>query len=72
MLTPSLRLVHALLDKLSFSVASIRASHTSHERDRTVDHFNNPASNLDCLVLNLNLSAAGLNLHKCCARGILV
>ncbi|GAB1309796.1 hypothetical protein MFIFM68171_00006 [Madurella fahalii] len=66
------QLTHALLDKLSFSVASIRASHTSNERERIVELFNNPASNMDCLVLNMSLSSAGLNLHKCCCRGIIL
>ncbi|KAK4136002.1 hypothetical protein BT67DRAFT_440134 [Trichocladium antarcticum] len=49
-----------------------RASHTSNEREKIVQMFNNPASNLDCLVLNMSLSSAGLNLHKCCRRGLIL
>jgi hypothetical protein len=44
---------------------SIHASHAHAERQRTVELFNNPASNVDYLFLNMSLSAVRLNLHKC-------
>ena len=60
------------MDKLSFNVASIRAPHSHAERQKIVEQFNNKRSGMHCLVLSISLSVAGLNLHKCCCRGLIM
>ncbi|KAK4151717.1 hypothetical protein C8A00DRAFT_35617 [Chaetomidium leptoderma] len=62
--------IHSVLAFASIGVGSIRASHTSNERDSIVHAFNSEEGDIEFLVINQSLSMAGLNLHHKCCRGI--
>ncbi len=67
----AISLLHAILAYASLGVASIRASHTSNERDYIVSLFNAADNDLDVLIINQSLSMVGLNLHHQCHIGIM-
>lgn len=48
------------------------SKHSQAERDEAVETFNNPASKYTCLITSLQLSAFGINFHKCCHRGLIM
>ena len=62
----------AALEKASFVVSSVRTSNTDNEKDKIYADFNDPDSGVEVLVLNMAITAAGLNLHKCCCDGIII
>ncbi len=62
--------MHAVLAYASIGVASIRASHTTNERDKIIARFNTKDSDINVLVINQSLTMAGLNLHHFCHIGI--
>ncbi len=67
----ALSLLHAILAYASIGVASVRANHTSNERDYIISLFNEDDSDLDVLIINQSLSMTGLNLHHRCHIGIM-
>ncbi|KAI1390401.1 uncharacterized protein F4822DRAFT_443255 [Hypoxylon trugodes] len=60
------------LEMFGYNVISLRAGHSMAKRNRFVEKFNDPKSDVQILVISMELSAFGLNLHKSCARGIIV
>ncbi|XXG99542.1 hypothetical protein Hte_005881 [Hypoxylon texense] len=55
-----------------WNVSSIRADLTVLERNKIVNEFNDPDSEVDVLLASMDLSAFGLDLHECCHKGIIV
>lgn len=60
------------LQMAGLQVLSIRSDHSVQERNAAIDKFNNPGTQVDLLVTSIDLSAYGLNLHKCCCKGIIL
>jgi SNF2 family DNA or RNA helicase len=48
----------------------IRAGQSPSERQKTMDDWNSPHTNMDVLILNSAVSSAGLNCHYQCSVGI--
>lgn len=65
-------MVNALLVAAGVSTLYYMSKHSQTERDEAVEAFNNPTSNYTCLVTSLQLSAFGVNFHKCCHRGLIL
>lgn len=65
-------MVNALLVAAGVATLYYMSKHSQAERDEAVEAFNNPASGYTCLVTSLQLSAFGLNFHKCCHRGLIM
>ncbi|EFX01739.1 snf2 family helicase [Grosmannia clavigera kw1407] len=59
------------LTELGLDVESVRASHKPTERRLAVGRFNDPTAEVSAYVTSMNLSSFGLNLQKCCSRGVL-
>jgi hypothetical protein len=62
----------AIMKKGSLSVSSVRAGMTAAEKASVFAAFNDSGSNVDVLLLNTMVGAAGLNLHRSCNFGIQV
>ncbi|KAI1765258.1 P-loop containing nucleoside triphosphate hydrolase protein [Hypoxylon sp. FL1150] len=60
------------LEICGFKTLSIRSDHSMLSRSQMVADFNDPKSDVDILITSMELSAFGLNLHKACAKGIVV
>ncbi|KAI0448461.1 hypothetical protein F5B21DRAFT_497473 [Xylaria acuta] len=61
-----------ILQMWGWKVETIRSDHTVQERNACIDKFNDPDSDVDILLTSMDLSAYGLNLHKCCCKGIII
>ncbi|KAK5651796.1 hypothetical protein OQA88_11663 [Cercophora sp. LCS_1] len=66
------QLLVSILDKLCIQVLSVRSSNSQSERDQAYQQFNDPNSDVDVLVLNMAVNAAGLSLHRACCRGLVL
>lgn len=60
------------LKMFGWRVMDIRSHHNSNERNRIIQDFNDPTSDVDIFISSVELSAYGINLHKSCCKGILV
>ncbi|KAI0551654.1 P-loop containing nucleoside triphosphate hydrolase protein [Xylaria curta] len=61
-----------VLQTWSWNVQTIRSDHSVQERNIIIDAFNDLESDVDILLLSMDLSAYGLNLHKVCCKGIIL
>ena len=66
------RWIHAILVKIGFRVLSVRSAHTPKERESAVAAFNDEASGMNIFITSLQLASFGLNLHRCCSRGLVI
>ncbi|KAG8161683.1 hypothetical protein KVR01_008670 [Diaporthe batatas] len=62
----------AIMKKASLNVLSVRAGMTAAEKASAFSAFNDPTTNVNVLLLNTMVGAAGLNLHHSCNFGIQV
>jgi hypothetical protein len=53
-------------------VLSVRNHNTTHEKDVIYSRFNDHNDPVDVLVLNMAVSAAGINFHRACWNGLVV
>lgn len=63
--------MYAILKLVGLPVATISSSMNAQTRAATMDAWNAPDSTLRVLVLNTNVSSAGLNCHINCSVGII-
>ena len=63
--------MHAILELVGIPTASISSTMGSQARANTMTEWNAPDSPLRVLVLNTNISSAGLNCHINCYIGII-
>ncbi|RSL44137.1 hypothetical protein CEP54_014810 [Fusarium duplospermum] len=52
-----------------FKVTTIRSSDKGHHRNRVIRDWNDPSTDCEVFVANINITATGVNMHGACATG---
>ncbi|KAI9172675.1 hypothetical protein HJFPF1_02185 [Paramyrothecium foliicola] len=66
------QMLYATLRMAKFRVNTIRATDAVAQRSRYVAEFNDPTSECQIFLANLNIMASGVNLHTSCSHGIMI
>ncbi|KAM0425330.1 hypothetical protein ACHAPT_009386 [Fusarium lateritium] len=62
--------VVSVLTRFGYVVATVRSSNSAAEKAAIISQWNNPDSNLQIFVANMQTMSVGVNLHRCCSKGI--
>lgn len=55
-----------------FNVGTVRSSDKQAHRTKVIAEWNDPDSDLEIFVANVNTMATGVNMHHCCSKGAFI